>query len=77
MQHTDGREVISIKDTTEHEQIVKALELYGAITRMQRGAELSRQAIINVRDNGRGEKTTIEKIRKYMRSNKKRVRVAA
>lgn len=75
MQTTTSREVISIAGTPEHDEIKKDLELYSSVTRMMRGANLSRQAIINVRDKGRGEKTTIEKIRTYRKGLNKPAKV--
>jgi hypothetical protein len=72
MQPITEREVISIEGTLEHEQVKNALRLYGAVTRMMRGTKLSRQAVINLRDKGRAEKNTVEKVREYL--NPKRVK---
>lgn len=72
MQTTTEREVISIEGTLEHEQVKNALKLYGSVTRMMRGTKLSRQAVINLRDKGRAERNTVEKIREYLNPKKGR-----
>lgn len=70
MQTTTEREVISIEGSLEHEQVKNALRLYGSVTRMMRATKLSRQAVINLRDKGRAEKNTVEKILEYLNPKK-------
>ena len=54
----------------EQATLKEALRLRGSITRMQEGAKLSRQAIVNLRDLGRAEKKTVEKVRQYLEEKK-------